>query len=83
MIGRPHDQRSPARKKLDEQIAGEPPLSPPDLPADAIPKPLEAHLAMRRRPIAIAGIVENGVVRPEDPTVRLPEHSRVIIVVAE
>jgi hypothetical protein len=30
--------------------------------------------------MAIAGIVENGLVRPIDPAVKLPEHSRVIIV---
>ncbi len=36
-----------------------------------------------QRPMAVAGIVENGVVRPVDPTVKLPEHSRVIIVASE
>lgn len=43
--------------------------------------PLEAHLhRMGRRPLAIAGVVENGLVRPLDSTVKLPEHARVIIV---
>jgi hypothetical protein len=42
---------------------------------------MEAH--GRRRPVAVAGIVENGLVRPLDPAVKLPEHSRVIIVATE
>jgi hypothetical protein len=33
--------------------------------------------------VAMAGIVENGLVRPLDPGVKLPEHSRVIIVTSE
>ena len=32
------------------------------------------------RYLTVAGIVENGLVRPLDPTVKLPEHARVIIV---
>jgi hypothetical protein len=44
---------------------------------------MEARLAHRRRPVAVGGIVENGVVRPVDPSVKLPEHSRVIIVASE
>jgi hypothetical protein len=35
------------------------------------------------RPRAVAGVVENGLVRPLDPTVKLPEHARVIIVATE
>ena len=31
-------------------------------------------------PVAVTGIVENGLVKPLDPAVRLPEHARVIIV---
>jgi hypothetical protein len=31
----------------------------------------------------VAGIVENGLVRPLDPEVKLVEHSRVIIVATE
>jgi hypothetical protein len=78
------DQRSVSRQARDEQIAAEPPLPPPQLPADSVPSPVEAHLArLRRRPIAVAGVVENGVVRPLDPTVNLPEHSRVIIVASD
>jgi hypothetical protein len=77
------DQRSPERRARDEQIAAEPPLAPLDLPPAAIPSPVEAHLARRRRPLAVTGIVENGLIRPLDPAVKLAEHSRVIIVTAE
>ena len=77
------DSRSPQRKARDEQIAAEPPLPPPDLPPGATTSPVEAHLPQRRRPIAIAGIVENGLVRPLDSSVRLTEHARVIIVASD
>lgn len=78
------DQRSPSRRAQDEQIAAEPPLSPLDLPPDAVPMPVEAHLGRsRRRPVAVAGIVENGLVRPLDAAVKVPEHARVIIVASE
>ena len=75
------DHRSHERRTRDEQIAGEPQLPPPGLPPDAVPSPVETHLGRtRRQPVALAGIVENGMVRPLDPDVKLPEHSRVIIV---
>jgi hypothetical protein len=75
------DQRSADRRSRDEQIAGETRLPPLDLSPGAVPAPVETHLArLRRQPLAIAGIVENGLVRPLDPAVKLPEHSRVIIV---
>jgi hypothetical protein len=78
------DQRSPGSRARDEQIAAEPPLAPPELPPGASPAPVEAHLArLRRRPLAVAGVVENGLVRPLDPAVKLAEHSHVIIVAAE
>ena len=78
------DRRSPARRALDEQIATEPPLAPPDIPPGAVPAPVETHLGRsRRRPVAVAGIVENGLVRPLDTAVKLPEHARVIIVATE
>ena len=83
MIGMPPDQRTPARRELDERIAGEPALPPPDLAPEVSPAPIEAHLASRRQPVAIAGIVENGLVRPVDPNIHLTEHARVIIVAAE
>ena len=77
------DQRSPERRARDEQIAAEPPLPAPNAPLDA-PSSVEAHLARRqRRPLAVAGVVENGLVRPLDPEVKLAEHSRVIIVATE
>jgi hypothetical protein len=75
------DPRSHERRALDERIAAEPPMGPPELPADAVPLPMEVHLSRQlRRPVAVEGIVENGVVRPLDPAVTLKEHSRVIIV---
>jgi hypothetical protein len=78
------DDRSPDRRARDEQIAAEPPLAPLKLPSDVAAAPLEVHLPRHgRRPVALAGIVENGLVRPIDPAVKLPEHSRVIIVAAE
>lgn len=75
------DCRSPERRTRDEQIAAEPPLAPLELPPDASPLPVETHLGrIHRKPVAVAGVVENGLVRPLDPAVKLPEHSRVIIV---
>jgi hypothetical protein len=44
---------------------------------------METHLRKSRRPVAVAGIVENGLIRPLDPAVRLPEHARVIIVASD
>jgi hypothetical protein len=77
------DNRTPQRRALDEQIASEAQLAPPDLPPGTMPSPVEAHLGSRRRPVAVAGVVENGLVRPLDPAVRLTERARVIIVAAE
>ena len=78
------DQLSPGRRTRDEQIAAQPQLPPLDLPSDAAPSSMEAHLGrLRRRPLAVAGVVENGLVRPLDPTARLAEGARVIIVASE
>jgi len=77
------DIRDPRRRLLDEQIAAEPLLSPLDLPPESAASTIEAHLVNRRRPLAVAGIVENGLVRPLDPGVKLAERSRVIIVASE
>lgn len=78
------DQRSRDRRLRDEQIAAEAQLEPPELPADRAPSPMETHLdRSRRRPLAVAGIVENGLIRPLDNAIKLPEHSRVIIVAAD
>jgi hypothetical protein len=68
------------RATRDEQIAAELPLEPLPISLDMSPSPVEAHLARLRRPVAVAGVVENGLVRPLDPDVNLPEHARVIIV---
>jgi hypothetical protein len=78
------DQRSLERRVRDEQIASEPQLAPLELSPDAHPSPMEAHLGrLHRRPLAVMGVVENGLVRPLDPAVKLLEHSRVIIVASE
>ena len=78
------DPRSSGRRARDEHIASEPPLAPLNLPPDAPAAPVEAYLARPpRRPVAVAGVVENGLLRPLDPAVKLPEHARVIIVASE
>jgi hypothetical protein len=78
------DQRSPQRRAQDERPAAEPERGPLDIPAGAQPAPVEAHLGRRaRRPLAVTGIVENGLVRPLDGDIKLPEHSPVIIVTSE
>ncbi len=78
------DPRSPERRVRDEQIAAEPPMAPLELPPGAASSPVEVHLGrLKGHPLAVAGIVENGLVRPLDPAVHLPEHSRVIIVATE
>jgi hypothetical protein len=75
------DMRSASRRAQDEQIAAEPPLEPPQLPPDSAPESMEAHLGRtRRHPLALPGVVENGVIRLIDPNVTLPERSRVIVV---
>jgi hypothetical protein len=78
------DTRSPGRRVLDEQIANEPQKAPLVLPADATASPVQIHLNKHHpRPVAVAGVVENGLVRPLDPAVKLAEHARVIIVTSE
>jgi hypothetical protein len=84
MITPSPDNRSADRKALDEQLAADQPLPPPNIPVGAAATPLETHLRGRQtRPVAVAGIVEKGLVRPIDPTVHLPERARVIIVASE
>ena len=77
------DTRSPERIAMDEAIAAEPMLPLPELPEGVKPRPMEEGLRQLRRPVAIAGIVENGLVRPLDPNAKLTERSRVIIVATE
>ena len=75
------DDRTPERRARDEQTAAEPKLSPLEIPPGTKPLKVEDHLGRRRRqPLALAGVVENGVVRFLDPSAKLPEHSRVIVV---
>ena len=57
-------------------------IKPPRHPSRRAAAPLEGHLR-HRRPVAVVGVVENGLVRLLDPRVRLPEQSRVIVVAAE
>ena len=76
------DTRSDRRKALDEQLASEPLLPIPDAAPGDVSRPLEAHLR-RRRPVAVLGVVENGVVRLLDTGVTFPEQSRVIVVAAD
>ncbi len=77
------DPRSAPRRAQDEQIASEQRKTPLDLPSDTPSSPLEAFSYGHHRPKAVAGVVENGVVRPIDPAVILPEHARVIIVTSD
>jgi hypothetical protein len=77
------DTRSERRKALDEQLAAEPMLPIPDAAPGDQPRPLEEHLRPRRRPVAVVGVVENGVVRLLDTEVKFPEQSRVIVVAAD
>lgn len=82
MIPEP-DLRSPEQQAEDERIAAEPQLAPPVIPPGAVPQPVEVYLARQRQPVAIAGIVENGLIRPLDPSVKLPERLRVVIVAVD
>ena len=73
------DTRSDHRKALDEAIAFEPKRPLPPIPPGTVPRPLE-HVLHQPKPIAVYGVVENGLVRPLDPAVPLVEGQRVIIV---
>jgi hypothetical protein len=76
------DMRTERRKAYDEQLASESQLPHPNIPAGEQPRPIEAHIR-HRRPVAIVGVVENGMVRLLDPHTTLPEQSRVIVVASE
>lgn len=58
------DLRGPLRRARDEQIASDFQMPISELPTGALAPPVEAHLAFRPRPIAVVGIVENGLVAP-------------------
>jgi len=76
-----NDERNDQRRSRDEAIVAQPPLPPLDVPPNVIPTPMESHLRpARRRPVALTGVVENGLVRLLDPGAKLPERSRVIVV---
>jgi hypothetical protein len=74
------DDRTAEQRARDEALAAEPPLPPPDLPEGVTPASVEEHLRRMHKPIAVPGVIENGVARPLDDTVQLPERSRVIII---
>jgi len=76
------DTRSESRKSLDEKLAAEPMLPNPAPSPDDRARPLESYLHPRR-PVAVVGIVENGVVRLLDEGVSIPEHSRVIVIASD
>ena len=76
------DTRSESRKVRDEELAAAPMLPIPAPSPNDAPQPLEAYLPPRR-PVAVLGIVENGVVRLLGEGVRIPEHSRVIVVASD
>ncbi|HEV3006578.1 MAG TPA: hypothetical protein VGX78_19060 [Pirellulales bacterium] len=77
------DTRSERRKALDEQLADEPRLPIADAAPGDRPRPLEEHLRSRRRPVAVVGVVENGVIRLLYAEVKLPEQTRVIVVASD
>lgn len=82
MIETQKDDRSEERRRLDEQVAGEPRKPRPPVAEGGKPKPMESFLRPEDlpKPKAIVGVVEDGVVRPLDAGLRLPEHGRVLIV---
>ena len=62
------DKRSCERRDRNEHIAAEPRLSPLDLPVNAISSPVETYLSRQHcRPVAVMGVVENGMVPPSIP----------------
>jgi hypothetical protein len=60
------DLRTEHRKALDDQLSSEPHLPHPNITRGQQPLPLEEP-TRHRRPVSIAGIVENGVVRVLGP----------------
>jgi hypothetical protein len=58
---------------LDEQLAFEPQMPLPDIAPSDQPRPLETYLR-HRRPVAVVGVVENGLVRLLDPLAHVWGH---------
>ena len=77
------DTRSESRKTLDEQLAAAPLLPFPDIGPESKPSPLQAHLRPRRGPMAVRGVVENGVIRLLDSKVTFPEQTHVLVVASD
>jgi hypothetical protein len=83
MIKPEFDDPSAARLARDEENTLELHLPPLPFRSGAV-SPMEPHFAQRHwHPMAVVGVVENGLVRPLDPAAELPERSRVIIVATE
>jgi hypothetical protein len=78
-----HDDRTLERRTLDDAIANEAKLPIPDH-TETYPRAfMEEHLEKLHRPVAVPGVVENGVIRLLDSTIILPEHTRVIVVATQ
>lgn len=75
------DTRSDQRKQLDDRLAAEPRTPIPAVRPSGEPRPMEAFLPPRRTPLK--GVVENGIIRFEEPGVTLPERSRVLVLVVD
>ena len=80
------DDRTPDRRAADEALANAPRKPLPKFPPDAPTRTTAEIMAAKRlgpyrhAPMAVAGVVTGGAVRPVDPAVRLPENARVVIV---
>jgi len=72
-------ETNPAATPRQEQVMVSPEL--PAVPPGEQPRPLEGQLR-HRHPVAVVGVVENGLVRLLDPR-RLSEQSRVIVLAAD
>jgi hypothetical protein len=77
------DDRSEVRQALDEAIANEGKLPIPANANEYSRSSMEEQLRELSRPVALPGVIENGVVRLLDSTISLPEHTRVIVVASQ
>jgi hypothetical protein len=78
-----HDDRTQERRALDDAIANEVKLPIPDHIEEYPRSSMEEHLEKLYRPVAVPGVIENGVVRLLDSTISLPEHTPVIVVASQ